>query len=118
MKRSRKAPQECSPWREPWEEARNRQAPAGRKSGSQAMRFQDDAFLDLVVILVAIIVAQVLGGAEGLSVIGVTNFDLSIYVLDPDMGSAAAEFAAQVVPDELMMSHVQAKIIVDSARHG
>lgn len=77
---SREAAQQCSPWHEQWEEARNRQAPAGRKSRSQAMSFQDEAFLDLVVILVAVIVAQVLGGAEGFSVIRMTNFDSPIYV--------------------------------------
>jgi hypothetical protein len=84
------------------------------------MSFQGEAFLDLVVIVVAVavIVTQVLGGAERLSVIRVTNFDSSIYVRDPDLGSAAAEFASQVVTDELMVSHVQAKIIVDSARNG
>jgi hypothetical protein len=60
---SREAAQACNPGREPWGEAGTGKPQQGRKSGSQATSFQAEAFLDLVVILVVVIVAQVLGGA-------------------------------------------------------
>ena len=54
-------------------------------------------------------------GPNTMTVVGVVNVNSSVYVIQPDLHTAAAQFAAQVMPNPAVIVGVQPEVEVEAA---
>src|ERR1700682_3133603 len=61
---------------------------------------------------------QILHRAKRTVIAAMTDLNRAIHIGEFDPGSAASQFPVQIVPNNAVVAHSQAKVIADTAVHG